>query len=386
MPERSGDLTWLENWVTDQRAQAPADPGIDPWAGEEPTPPTPTHPAHRPSGPDVAPKAGRDAQSGGEKTDIAGPSAGLGDASQSADAVVADLRDQMAKSSQARPKPQAAPASRDVQPGAGMTEASQAASRDARLDQLRARLAEASAQDQLGRREPKRSARRPAADSSHDETADLRGQSTGVEDSPAAEGRGRSRRRGDQKPRRSRTTPDGEQRRQRKTAEMDRDPEAHAKDVCLTLLTARPRTRAELYKALLRKEIAPEVAERVLGRLDEVGLIDDKAFAEMWVRSRHTYQGMGRKALSVELRRRGVDNDTAAEAVAAVDEEAEEDRARQLVRKKLPSMRSADQQTKIRRLVGMLARKGYTQGLAYRVVKDELANAGDETDLLDTFE
>nr|WP_042182284.1 regulatory protein RecX [Kibdelosporangium sp. MJ126-NF4] len=156
--------------------------------------------------------------------------------------------------------------------------------------------------------------------------------------------------------------------------------------MCLTLLTARPRTRAELYKALVRKEIAPEVAERVLGRLDQVGLIDDKAFAEIWVRSRHTYQGMGRKALSIELRRRGVDNDTAAEAVAAVDEEAEEERARQLVRKKLSSLRSADQQTKIRRLVGMLARKGYSQGLAYRVVKDELSNVGDESDLLDTIE
>ncbi|MBP2331045.1 regulatory protein [Kibdelosporangium banguiense] len=154
----------------------------------------------------------------------------------------------------------------------------------------------------------------------------------------------------------------------------------------MTLLTARPRTRSELKKALLKKELSEEVAEQVLGRLDDVGLIDDAAFAEMWVRSRHTYQGMGRKALSIELRRRGVDNDTVAEAVAAVDEEAEEERARQLVRKKLPSMSSADQQAKIRRLVGMLARKGYSQGLAYRVVKDELANIGDETNLLDSFE
>lgn len=136
----------------------------------------------------------------------------------------------------------------------------------------------------------------------------------------------------------------------------------------------------------MRKEISPEVAERVLGRLDEVGLIDDRAFAEMWVRSRHTYQGVGRRALSVELRRRGVDNDTVAEAVAAVDEDAEEERARQLVRKKLPSMRSVDHQAKIRRLVGMLARKGYTQGLAYRVVKDELSTVGDETDLLDSVD
>jgi regulatory protein len=163
------------------------------------------------------------------------------------------------------------------------------------------------------------------------------------------------------------------------------NPEAKAKDICLQLLTSRPRTRAELKKALLRKEIAEEVADRVLGRLDDVGLIDDKAFAEMWVRSRHTYQGMGRRALSVELRRRGVDNETVAEAVAAVDSDAEEERARQLVRKRLPAMGSADQTTKIRRLVGMLARKGYAQGRAYRVVKDELANVGEETNLLDEF-
>jgi regulatory protein len=176
----------------------------------------------------------------------------------------------------------------------------------------------------------------------------------------------------------------------RKTASIQRDsgrdPAARAKDICLQLLTARPRTRDELRKALLRKEIEAEVAEQVLGRLDDVGLIDDKAFAEMWVHSRHTYQGMGRRALAVELRRRGVDNDTAAEAVASVDSDAEEERARQLVRKRLPSMGSADQPTKIRRLVGMLARKGYAQGLAYRVVKDELKNVGEETNLLDTFE
>jgi regulatory protein len=141
-----------------------------------------------------------------------------------------------------------------------------------------------------------------------------------------------------------------------------------------------------LKKALIKKEIGEEVAEQVLGRLDDVGLIDDKAFAEMYVRSRHAYQGMGKRALSIELRRKGVDNDTAAEAVAAVDEEAEEERARQLVRKRLPSMSTADNQAKIRRLVGMLARKGYSQGLAYRVVKDELATIGEETSLLDNPE
>lgn len=156
-----------------------------------------------------------------------------------------------------------------------------------------------------------------------------------------------------------------------------------AKDICLRLLTVRPRTRLELHQALLRKGIDEDVAEGVLGRLDEVGLVDDAAFAEVWVRSRHNFQGMGRRALAMELRRKGVSDEESAEALATVDADAEEERARQLVRKRLRSLTGDDETAKIRKLVGMLARKGYAQGLCFRVVKDELRAAGEETDLLD---
>jgi regulatory protein len=161
------------------------------------------------------------------------------------------------------------------------------------------------------------------------------------------------------------------------------DPTQRAKDICLRLLSARPRTRAELRQALLRKEIEEDVADQVLSRLDEVGLINDAAFADLWVRSRHTHQGLGRRALAVELRRKGVDDDTAAEAVATVDTEAEETRARQLVQKRLRTMTTTDETARIRKLVGMLARRGYPEGLAFRVVRDELHAAGEETSLLD---
>lgn len=161
------------------------------------------------------------------------------------------------------------------------------------------------------------------------------------------------------------------------------DPAQRAKDICLRLLEFRPRTRVELQQALARKGIDAEVVDRVLGRLDEVGLIDDKGFAEVWVRSRHTYDGLGRKAIAAELRRKGVDESVTADAVATVDYGAEEERARQLVRKKLRTLTAADDPTKVRRLVGMLARKGYTQGMSYRVVRDELRQAGEDTALID---
>ncbi len=145
-----------------------------------------------------------------------------------------------------------------------------------------------------------------------------------------------------------------------------------ATDICYALLTARARTRVELKDALLRKGIREETAELVLGKFDRAGLIDDAAFAEVWVRSRHTHQGLGRRALVQELRRKGVADEVAAEALAAVDDEAEQERARELVRKKLRTMSGVDEQAKLRRLVAALARKGYAEGMAYRVVRDEL--------------
>jgi regulatory protein len=160
--------------------------------------------------------------------------------------------------------------------------------------------------------------------------------------------------------------------------EPPEDPVQHAKDICLRLLTARPRTKVELAQALARKGVEEDVATGVLERLDQVGLIDDAAFADVWVRSRHNLQGLSRRALAMELRRKGVDDESAEEALSTVDPDAEEERARQLVRKRLRSLTSDDETAKIRKLVGMLARKGYAQGLAYRVVKDEL-----RTSLLD---
>ena len=77
----------------------------------------------------------------------------------------------------------------------------------------------------------------------------------------------------------------------------------------------RPRTRAELAKALARKEISDEVIAEVLDRYDEVGIIDDAAFARAWVSSRHQGRGLARRALANELRQRGVAAEVAGEAL-----------------------------------------------------------------------
>jgi regulatory protein len=156
-----------------------------------------------------------------------------------------------------------------------------------------------------------------------------------------------------------------------------REREEQARNVCLRLLTARARTRAQLAAALTKRGYPDDVSGRVLDRLTDVGLIDDQDFAEQWVRSRHLNAGKGKRALAAELRTKGVDDDVIADALADVDADAERTRAEQLVADKLRCERLNDESddTKIaRRLVGMLARRGYGQSMAFDVVKVALAS------------
>ena len=153
------------------------------------------------------------------------------------------------------------------------------------------------------------------------------------------------------------------------------DPESVARTIALTMLERQPRTRAELARGMARRGVPEDAAAAVLDRFTEVGLIDDQAFAQAWVDSRHAGRGLGRRALSAELRRRGVDDAVAKEAVASVTPEDEEAAARTLVELKLRTMSSAPPEAKMRRLVGLLARRGYSRGLALRVVRDVLADA-----------
>ena len=146
--------------------------------------------------------------------------------------------------------------------------------------------------------------------------------------------------------------------------------------MCLRLLTVRARTRAELAAQLVKRGYPDDLSERVLDRLTDVGLVDDRDFAEQWVRSRHVNAGKGKRALVSELRTKGVDDEVITAALADVDSDAERVRAEQLVADKLRRERlTDDDEPKLaRRLVAMLARRGYGQSMAFDVVKVALAN------------
>ena len=163
-----------------------------------------------------------------------------------------------------------------------------------------------------------------------------------------------------------------------------RDPEARARQICLRLLTMAPRTRSQLADALRAKDIPDEAANEVLSRFEDVGLIDDAAFARAWVESRHHSRGLAGRALSAELKQRGVAPD---EIRAAIDEqlspESEAAAARRLIEAKLASTRGLTAEQRTRRLAGLLARRGYPAGVAFRVIREALEAEGERVALDD---
>lgn len=124
---------------------------------------------------------------------------------------------------------------------------------------------------------------------------------------------------------------------------------------------------------MARRGVPEDVGVEVLDRFTAVGLVDDAAYAQAWVASRQRTRGLAPRALTSELRQRGVAEPLIAEAVNAVDGDEIEAAARALVRRKVRAMTGLTREAKLRRLSGLLARKGYSSDLSIRVVRDVLS-------------
>ncbi len=164
--------------------------------------------------------------------------------------------------------------------------------------------------------------------------------------------------------------------RQATDPEPDADPEAVARQICLRMLTTAPRTQAQLATALRRRGVPEDAAAAVLARFAEVKLIDDAMFARAWVDSRHYGRGLASRALGAELRQRGVARDDIEAALGDLSPDVELETARELVARRLPGTAGMPAPARMRRLVGVLARKGYSSGLAYRVVRRSAGGGG----------
>lgn len=160
-----------------------------------------------------------------------------------------------------------------------------------------------------------------------------------------------------------------------KTREREPDPHDVARQIVLRQLAMAPRSRAQLEQKLAQRDCPADVSAAVLDRMTEVGLVDDEAYAQMFVRSHQAGRGLAKSALARELRAKGIEDDLAHETLASISDADERDRARALVDKKLRAMHGLGIEVQTRRLAGMLARKGYSSSVTYAVIREAIADA-----------
>ena len=171
----------------------------------------------------------------------------------------------------------------------------------------------------------------------------------------------------------------GQDRDQDRGLDREADPAAVARAIVLRQLTNSPKSRLQLARKLAERNVPDDVAEAVLDRFEEVKLVDDADFAEMWVRSRSQSRKLAKGALRRELAEKGIDTETAAVALEQLSDEDEESAARELVQRKLRGVTGfedrAERDKTTRRLASMLARKGYQPSQAFRIVGEVLDEA-----------
>ena len=149
--------------------------------------------------------------------------------------------------------------------------------------------------------------------------------------------------------------------------------EEHARELALRILTAAPKSRAQLAQRLTAKGVEESITERLLNRFEEVGLLDDAALAAMIVRTRFAEKKQSRRAIAQELGRKGLSGPVAEVALAQLDDDDESVAALDLARVRLRRTAGLSRDVRMRRALGALGRKGYSSGVAMASIRAALA-------------
>lgn len=168
-------------------------------------------------------------------------------------------------------------------------------------------------------------------------------------------------------------------------AAEETDPYTRAKTIVYNQLAYSAKTRGQLRKKLQAEGFDAELIEPLLDKFEAAKLIDDAEYAQTFVAQKSRTKKLSRAALRRELAERGVRGEEAENALAQRTDEQEREDAAELVRKKLrPGMDFSDRAEKdrvTRRLLGMLARRGYSSSVSMSVIREELAAYGAEDEL-----
>ena len=156
---------------------------------------------------------------------------------------------------------------------------------------------------------------------------------------------------------------------------VEREEGSRALHLSLRSLAQRPRSEAEIRQKLSQKQFSKRATDGAVARLSELGLIDDRRFAEQWVEERLRLRPRGRRMLRQELLAKGIASELVEEVLAR--DLAEEQHAVAIAEKAMRRMRSLDPGVARRRLAAMLARRGYGYEVAGYAIRRAMAGEGE---------
>jgi regulatory protein len=124
----------------------------------------------------------------------------------------------------------------------------------------------------------------------------------------------------------------------------------------LKYLNPRPRSETEMRQHLAKHGVAESDVEAVLERLRQTGLIDDRAFARLWVENRTTFRPRSKRALQAELKRKGINPEALGEALSEANDA---DNAYRLALQRAQRLKALPRLEFRQKLGGYLARRGF---------------------------
>lgn len=139
----------------------------------------------------------------------------------------------------------------------------------------------------------------------------------------------------------------------------------------LKFATIRPRSMKEIYNWFWRREIGEDAQKKLLTKLQRVIKTDDEEFAKWWVTQRLSFNPRSKKALAVELMQKGVNKNI----IKNILEEVEVDElkmVKELAEKKLRSLCRYDEETRNKKLIAFLQRKGFSWGVISKVISKDV--------------
>ena len=150
---------------------------------------------------------------------------------------------------------------------------------------------------------------------------------------------------------------------------------AKARQAAMRLLKTRPRTEREIWRRFRRQGIGPEIAEQVLQDLKAEGLVNDRLFAQLWIKEKVAGGTCGKRRIIMDLKSKGIDQTVIADEIAVnYDDGEERDTAYRLAERRLRRLHAVPWKARAQRVYSLLLRRGFSADLARAAVEAALGN------------